>query len=112
MGDYVQVNPFKAGKSILQLNGVLYFHSETKRHIIIMVDKYFWNKLLTPVNEVCEGYNFRFVCDSFHGWGRAGVCLSACWDTPPINRHPSVADTPIPDTPWVSDTLMGCKDPP
>ena len=27
------------------------------------------------------------------GWG-GGVCLSACWDTTPRNRHPSGADTP------------------
>ena len=47
-------------------------------------------KLLPPANEVCEGYVFTPVCHSVH---RGGVCLSACWDTPPR------ADTPQEQTP-------------
>ena len=45
---------------------------------------------LPPANEVCEGYVFTCVCQSFCSQG-GGVCLSACLDTPPGTdppRHP------------------------
>ena len=57
--------------------------------------------LLPAANEVCEGYVFTCVCQSFCSQGC--VCLSACWDTPqeetpeqtpPPSRHPPEADTP------------------
>ena len=58
--------------------------------------------LLQPANEVCEGYVFTPVCQSFCS---QGVCLSACWDTPlgpgtpldqepPWTRHPLGTDIP------------------
>ena len=57
-------------------------------------------KILPSANEVCEGYIFTPVCQSFCSKG--GVCRSACWDTPPppepeANIHPGPeADTPPP----------------
>ena len=42
---------------------------------------------LPPANEVCEGYVFTPVCQSF--CSQEGVCLSACWDS----RPPPGADT-------------------
>ena len=46
---------------------------------------------LPPANEVCEGYVFTpSVSHSVH---RGGVCLNACWDTPP-EQTPQGADTP------------------
>ena len=47
--------------------------------------------LLPSANIVCKGYVFTPVCYSVH---RGGVCLSACWDTPPLGRHLPWADTP------------------
>ena len=73
--------------------------------------------LLPSANEVCEGYVFTPVCQSFC-FGGGGVCLSTCWDTqyplpqedtspgsrhppadppgqqPSQSRHPLVTDTP------------------
>ena len=43
--------------------------------------------LLPPATKLGQGYVFTRVCDSVHGVG--GVCLSACWDSPPPG-----ADTP------------------
>ena len=45
------------------------------------------HKLIPPVNEVCEGYVFTPVCQSFCSRG-GGVCLSVCWDTPPGKQTP------------------------
>ena len=43
-----------------------------------------------PQTKLREGYVFTAVCDSVH----RGVCLSACWDTTPLNQAPPGADTP------------------
>ena len=51
------------------------------------------NLLLSPANEVCEGYVFTGVCLS-----TGDVCPIACWDTPQDQRQtpPSPeADTPL-----------------
>ena len=45
--------------------------------------RYKWHSL-PPANEVCEGYVF-YTCLSFCP---QGVCLSACWDTPPPKQNP------------------------
>ena len=37
-----------------------------------------------------QGYVFTCVCDSVH----RGVCLSACWDTPPGTDTPSPGSDP------------------
>ena len=49
---------------------------------------------LLPANEVYEGYVFTPVCQSFCSQGGGGVCLSACWDTPPGTDTPRGAETP------------------
>ena len=67
--------------------------------------------LLPPANEVCEGYVFTPVCQSFCSqWGVGWwVCPIACWDTPPWDQRqvPSLgpeASKPQPGTrgrpPW------------
>ena len=38
-----------------------------------------------PQRSCGQGNIFAPVCDSVQ---RGGVCLSACWDTPPGSRHP------------------------
>ena len=60
--------------------------------------------LLPPANEVCKGYVFTRVCQSF--CSQEGVCLSACWDTPPQQTplahppaHPLLWHTPLWHTP-------------
>ena len=42
---------------------------------------------LPPANEFCEDYVFTPVCQSFCSQ-EGGVCLSACWDTPPRSSTP------------------------
>ena len=50
---------------------------------------------------ICEGFVFTRVCLS----KGEGICPTACWDTPPLGRHPPwtesppKADTPRADTP-------------
>ena len=71
---------------------------------------------LPPANEVCEGYVFTPVCQSFCSQGGGGVCRSACWDKHqnswsrhplPRSRHPLPKATtllgianPQEQTPW------------
>ena len=69
-----------------------------------------------PQRSCGQGNIFTPVCHSFCSQG--GVCLSACWDTmpvsrhpppgpdttPPRTRHPPGADPPGPDTPPGADT--------
>ena len=52
--------------------------------------------LLPSANEVCEGYVFTPVCQSFCS---QGVCLSACWDTPQDQAPPRADIPPGPGTP-------------
>ena len=64
---------------------------------LVMFSAYFIPYLyssLPPANEVCEGYVFTPVCQSFCS-GRGGVSLSACWDTPHLGSHPPRSDTPL-----------------
>ena len=59
--------------------------------------------LLPASTKLGQGNIFTSVCQEFcprgvgwgggWGWGE-GVCLSACWDTPPRSRHPPGAETP------------------
>ena len=46
-----------------------------------------------------EGNIFTSVCQEFCPQGGEGVCLSACWDTPPEQTPPG-ADTPQEQTPY------------
>ena len=77
---------------------------------------------LPPANEVCKGYIFTPVCQSFCFQGvsasvHAGIHTPLRADTPleqrpPGSRHPPEADTPLEadtpspeaDTPWEADT--------
>ena len=63
---------------------------------------------LPPATKLGQGYVFTCVCDSVQ---RGGVCLSACWDTPPQeqtppkqtphqSRHPREQTPPRVDTLW------------
>ena len=42
--------------------------------------------LLPAATKLGQGNIFTSVCQEF--CPRGGVCLSACWDTPPWTRHP------------------------
>ena len=47
-----------------------------------------------PQRSCGQGNIFTPVCHSFCSQGGKGVCLSACWDTPPIRYHlPPRSDT-------------------
>ena len=60
--------------------------------------------LLPPANEVCEGYVFTPVSQSFCSQRvGGGVCFSVCWDTYP---PPPGADTPWEQTPPRSRHLL------
>ena len=52
---------------------------------------------LPSANVACEGYVFTSVC--------RGVCLSACWDTPP-GKHPPGRHTPLPSSCWDTHTPL------
>ena len=45
--------------------------------------------------KLAQGYVFTGMCDSVQ---RGRICITACWDTPPLSRHPQRrppgADTP------------------
>ena len=78
-------------------------------------------KYVPPANEVCEGYVFTPVCQSFCSQEEGGVCLSACWDIHPLEQiplmsrhpqsrhplgsHPLGAYTPWADTPMQTRPL-------
>ena len=61
------------------------------------------NRLFTGRNEVGQGNIVTSGCQEF--WSQRGVCLSACWDTPPSpgadspGADPPRADPPRADTP-------------
>ena len=75
--------------------------------------------LLPAATKLGQGNIFTSVCQEFCPQGGEGVCLSACWDTPPWeqtlppeqtspppsrhslpqSRHPPGADTPLEQTP-------------
>ena len=44
--------------------------------------------LLPAATKLGQGNIFTSVCQEFCPGGGEGVCLSACWDTPPWTRHP------------------------
>ena len=50
---------------------------------------------LPPATKLVQGYVFTGMCDSV----QEGVCLSACWDTPPGSRHPLEQTPPGADIP-------------
>ena len=47
--------------------------------------------LLQAATKLGQGNVFTGVCDSVH---RGGVCLSACWDTTPLEQTPPQEQTP------------------
>ena len=56
-----------------------------------------------------QGYIFTGICHSVN----RGVCLSACWDTPPLpGRHPPARETPLPRRPPLPRTLLPPRRPP
>ena len=64
---------------------------------------------LPPANEVCEGYVFTPVCQSFcsRGVGVGGVCLPHCmlgytspWAGTPPGRYTPTGTSPSRYTPW------------
>ena len=93
----VGVSPgFPVGKPVTR-RSVCQF--EQKKHEIkdIFTD---WGRVteFLPSAFVATGNVFTPVCHSVHVGG--GVCLTACWDTPPPSRHPTPqADTPPGQTP-------------
>ena len=68
-------------------------------------------KLLLPAaTKLDQGNVFTGVCDSVN---TGGVCLSACWDTPPLqSRHPRWEQTPPEWTPPQSRHSPGSRGPP
>ena len=55
----------------------------------------YWNAFLLPAaTKLGQGHIFTSVCLSTGG---EGVCLSACWDTPPRSRHPNREQTHPPE---------------
>ena len=78
-----EINPNKTTK----------FPSLTREVVYVSNDQKMEKLLLPPANEVCEGYVFTPVCQSFCSRGK--VCLSACWDSgPPKEQTHPRADTP------------------
>ena len=65
------------------------------------------SQLLLPANEVCKGYVFTPVCQSFCSQG-GGACPIACWDTPARQVHPLAGTSPwqVPP-PWYVHPLAG-----
>ena len=63
------------------------------------------DECLPPATKLGQRYVFTGVCHSVNRGGR-GVCLIACWDTPPRSRPaqeqtpPGSRHTPGADTPW------------
>ena len=74
------------------------------------------NRFLPAATKLGQGNVFTGVCDSVH---RGGVCLSACWDTPPPpgadtpsqEQTPLGADTPQEQTPLGAETPPGTDTP-
>ena len=62
--------------------------------------------LITGANEVCEGYVFTPVCQSFCSWGEVSASVYAGIHTPPGaytpsgSRHPPGADTTLRSAYW------------
>ena len=54
--------------------------------------------LLPPATKLGQGYVFTRVCDSVHSWW-GGVCLIACWDTPPRDQRQAPPEPGTPPTP-------------
>ena len=54
-----------------------------------------YNPFLPAATKLGQGNIFRSVCQEFCPLGGEGVCLSACWDTPPsLGADPPGADPP------------------
>ena len=70
----------------------------------VRVEQYHFIFLLPSATKLRQGNIFTSVCQEFCPWG--GVCLSACWDTPP-GQTPSRADTPLGQTLPPPDRLPG-----
>ena len=77
---------------------------------------HFWliRKSLPAATKLGQGNIFTSVCQEFCPRGE-GVCLSACWDTPPPRRHPPDQTSPVPDTPqtwhpWVKSRHVSGKE--
>ena len=61
-------------------------------HKTFMIHRLTWSisiKYLPSATKLRQGNIFRGVCQSFCSQGvEGGVCLSACWDTPPGQTPP------------------------
>ena len=85
-------------------NRVEFLHrNEMLLSLLSICHSSFFQKLLPPANEVCEGYVFTPVCQSLFSGGVSAQCMLGYppgpeADTPQTRgRHPS---PPRADTPW------------
>ena len=70
---------------------------------------YLMRSFLPPATKFGQGYVFTGMCDSVH----RGVCLSACWDTPPEQTPPPRSrPPPRPGRPPLEQTPPSSRHPP
>ena len=79
-----------------QVHNIFFF-----KHVCIIISHFCQTFLLPAATELGQGNIFTSVCQEFCPRGE-GVCLSACWDTPPWEQTPPTPtpeQTPLEHTP-------------